>query len=376
MTLRRIGVLLAMTGVLCMTNATAANAGNPPVPKLERTISLGHVPLLGLGALAGKFAPIVKKMSFSPDGHFLGLVVTTSENPTDIVIWDLKENREQARIHCGGSFATYADMPWEKLLWLQGGKVVTFGAQAQWDAMTGKALPDNPATGGSARLNKDGTTMLTVSGTIGDPSTIHVYDTRTWAEQKIDMDGLYVGAAAWTAADKIIATAGATADSKGKVVNGHHVELWDTTIRLIDPTGKTPTRDAWFPGVSSGDPKFPLRDAFSVDSELEPSFGTNQIFDESGRVIDSETLAVRPFWDEDSGGIAVSLDGRWLFSKGMTSVDPKLKPVPNTIVDTATGKAVSRFTGGMEHLGGIAVNRDGKLLAIGDEDSVYLYRLK
>jgi WD40 repeat protein len=371
--LRQIGVLLAMTGVLCMTNATAANAGNPPVPKLERTISLGHAPLLGLGTLAGKFAPIVKKMSFSPDGRFLGLVVTTSESPTDIVVWDVKANKEQARIHFD---QVYADMPWEKLLWLQGGKVVTFGAKWQWDAMTGKALPDNPATGGMARLNKDGTKMLTVSGTLGDPSTIHVYDTKTWAERKIDMDGLYVGAAAWTATDKIIVTASATAESKGKVVDGHRVELWDTTIRLIDPTGKTPARDAWFAGVSTGDPKFPLRNAFSVESELEPSFGTNQVFDESGRVIDSETLAVRPFWDEDWGGIAVSMDGRWLFTKGVTSVDPKLKPVPNTIVDTATREAVSRFTGGMEHLGGIAVSRDGELLAIGDENSVYLYRLK
>ncbi|WP_162878143.1 WD40 repeat domain-containing protein [Trinickia diaoshuihuensis] len=355
-----------------MTNATAANAGNPPEPKLERTISLGHAPLLGLGTLAGKFAPIVKKMSFSPDGRFLGLVVTTSESPTDIVVWDVKANKEQARIHFD---QVYANMPWEKLLWLQGGKIVTFGAQWQWDAMTGKALPDNPATGGMARLNKDGTKMLTVSGTIGDPSMIHVYDTRTWAERKIDLEGLQVGGAVWTADDKILALVSETADSRGKVANGHHVKPYDTAIRLIDPTGGAPTRDVWFAGEKTGDPTMPLKTALPVETDMEPSFATNQVFLYSGEVIDSSTLAVRPFWDEDTGGITVSPDGHWLFSKGMTSVDPKLKPVLNAVVDTTTGKAITHFTGGMEHLGGIAASPDGKWLAIGDENAVYLYRL-
>ncbi|PMS14643.1 hypothetical protein C0Z18_30825 [Trinickia dabaoshanensis] len=356
-----------------MTDATAANAVNPPTPKLERTISLGHAPLLGLGVLAGKFAPIVKKMTFSPDGRYLGLVVTTSDSPTDIVIWDLEANKEQARIHCN---SVYADMPWEKLLWLQGGKVVTFGARWQWDAMSGKALPDNPAMGREARLNHDGTKMLTISGAIGDPSTIHVYDTAEWAEHKIDLEGLQAGTAVWTADDKILALVSGTADSIRTVVNGHYVKPYDTAIRLIDPAGKTPTRDVWFDEEATGDPKLPFKNAFSVDSDMEPSFAKNQVFLDSGAVIDSSTLVMRPFWTEISGGFAVSSDGRWLFAKGMTFVDPARKPVPNTVVDTATGQAVSRFTGGMEDLGGIAASRDGEWLAIGDESTVYLYRLR
>ncbi|RDU98756.1 WD40 repeat domain-containing protein [Trinickia dinghuensis] len=373
MKLREIGMLLAMTGVLCMTNATAAEAGGPPTPKLERTISLGHAPLLGLGALAGKFAPIVKKMSFSPDGRYLGLVETTSESATDIVVWDIAANKEQARIHCDFN---YADLPWEKLLWLQGGKVVTFGDGAQWDAMSGKALPDNPARGRMARLNKDGTKMLGISGTIGDPSTIFVYDTRTWVEHKIDVDGLYVGAAAWTADDKIIALVSETADSRGKVANGHDVKPYDTAIRLIDPSGKTSTRDVWFAGERTGNPQIPLRDAFSVESDMEPNFAKNEVFLDSGRVIDGTTLAVRPYALEETAGIAISPDGRWLFAKGMTSVDPTLKPVLNTIVDTASGRAISQFSGGMEHLGGIAASPNGQWLAIGDENSVFLFNLK
>ncbi|MGN6232416.1 MAG: WD40 repeat domain-containing protein [Trinickia sp.] len=373
MKLREMGVLLAMTGVLWMTNANAADAGKPPVPKLERTISLGHAPLLGLEVLAGKFAPIVKKMSFSPDGRYLGLVETTSESATDIVVWDIEANKEQARIHCDSD---YADFEWEKLLWLQGGKVVTFGAGPQWDAMSGKALPDNPAVGGLERLNKDGTKMLTVSGTIGNPSTIHVYDTKTWAEQKIDLEGLQVGSAVWTADDKIMATVSETADSRGKVANGHDVKPYDAAIRLIDPSGKTPTRDVWFTGKRTGDPQFPLQIAIPVDSDMEPNFVKNQVVLGSGLAIDGATLTIRPFFGEESGGIAVSSDGRWLFSKGMTSVDPSLKPVLNMVVDAASGKPVSQFSGGMNHLGGIAASPDGEWLAIGDESSVLLYSLK
>ena len=356
-----------------MTNANAAQAGNPPVPKLERTISLGHVPLLGLGALAGKFAPIVKKMSFSPDGRYLGLVETTSESTTDIVIWDIEGNNEKTRIHCDSD---YADFPWEKLLWLQGGKVVTFGAGAQWDAMSGKALPDNPAVGRMERLNKDGTKMLTITGTLGDPSTIHVYDTQSWTEQKINLEGLEVGSAAWTADDKIMATVSETADSRGKVANGHDVKPYDAAIRLIDPSGKTSTRDVWFAGKRTGDPQFPLKIAIPVDSYMEPNFVKNQVILGSELAIDGATLAIRPFFEEESGGMAVSSDGRWLFSKGMTSVDLSLKPVLNMVVDAASGKPVARFSGGMKHLGGIAASSDGRWLAIGDESSVLLYSLK
>lgn len=357
-----------------MTNANAADAGKPPVPKLERTISLGHAPLLGLEVLAGKFAPIVKKMSFSPDGRYLGLVETTSESATDIVVWDIEANKEQTRIHCDSD---YADFEWEKLLWLQGGKVVTFGAGPQWDAMSGKALPDNPAVGGLERLNKDGTKMLTVTGTIGDPSTIHVYDTRSWTEQKIDLEGLNVGSAVWTADDKVIALVSETTDARGKLVNGHHVKPYDTAIRLIDPSGKTPTRDVWFAGEKTGDPESPLREAFPVTSDMETNFATNQVFlDGEPRIIDGATLAVRRYSVKATAGITVSPDGRWLFSKGMMFADPARKAIPNAIVDTSSGKPILEFSGGLRYAGGITVSPDGQRLAIGDENTVLLYSLK
>ncbi|WP_206956330.1 WD40 repeat domain-containing protein [Trinickia acidisoli] len=372
MKLREMGVLLAMTGVLGVTNAIAADTGKPPMPKLERTISLGHVPLLG--AVTGKIAPIVKKMSFSPDGRYLGLVEATGASSTDIVIWDVEGNKEQARIHCKYN---YAALPWERLLWLHGGKVVTFGAGSQWDAMSGQALPDNPARGGMARLNKDGTKMLTVFGPIGDPSTIYVYDTKTWAEQKIGVDGLEVGAAVWTADDKIMVTVGETADSRGKTVNGHEVRPYDTAIRLIDPAGKTPTHDVWFAGERTGNPQFPLDIAFPVDSEMEPNFVTNQIFLDSGRVIDGATLAIRhyeSFANDDAPGamgMAVSSDGKWLYLRGVTM--PNREPTPNEVVDAASGKPMLRFTGGNVDLGAIAASSDGKWLAIGDEHSMFLF---
>ena len=377
MKLREISVVLAAIGIVFMTPSSAVGAAQPPVPKLERTISLGHTQLIGM---AGQTASTVETMSFSPDGRYLGIVESTSDDVIDIVVWNVERNKEQTRIRCGRDDT---DSTLDRLLWLQGGKVVTFGAGAQWDAMTGNRLADNAAMGAMARLNKDGTRMLTVSGAPGEPSTIHVYDVKTWAEQNVDAGGLHVDAASWTSDDKVMVTVEATSRTNGTTVDGHSVEWDDTALRLLDPAGKTAAKGVWFNAIKTGNPQWPTKVAFPVDAVMVPNFATNSVFLDSGRIIDGRTLAVRPyrsFYKDDVSpgglGMALSPDGKWLYLKGAVFADPTHPSTKNSIVDTASGLPVLPFTGGDVHAGDMAASPDGRWLAVGDEDSVFMFDMK
>ena len=369
-------------GILTMatTSSTAQNSeGNQaagghhvPEPKLEKTIDLSDL---------GPVTSAVKKMTFSPDGRFLAIVDNPTHMKTDIVVWDMLLDRKQSHIHCPFD---YGDLRDHDLLWSRDGKVISFGAKRQWDPMTGEDLPDNPAIGRAARLNKDGSKMLTIVGPIGQPSTIHVYDTSTWALQKIYVDGFAVETAAWTAEDKILVGVHVSRETLGKEIDGRTIsQMKDIAVRLLHPTGKESTKAVWFPAKPTNDPKSPFTYAFPVGSGLLTNFVTNQIFLDAGKIIDGVTLKIDTYHAEDESNIApgafgmgFSPDGLLLYLKGASFRYGGHAPIKNSVVDRATGKLLSQFRGAMDHQGSLAVSPNGKHLALGDIHSVLIFRLQ
>jgi len=347
-------------------NITRNQEDKVPVPHWKKNIDLSD---LGNDV-------IVKKMTYSPDGRYLAIVVNPMHLQTDIVIWDMEPDKKLSHIHCPYN---YGDLSDHQLLWSRDGKVISFGAKHQWQALTGIELPDNPAIGRAARLNKDGSKMLTIVGAIGEPSTIHIYDTANWHLQKRYADGFAVETAAWTAEDKILMGVHVTKEVFGKTFDAHTIGHGpDVALRLLDPAGKEPTRALWFPAVPDDRPDY-LPWKQSIDVVLSVSnFARNQIALGAGRLIDGNTLAITSYFSIDdivhdkvstgTGGMVFDPLGKYLYIKSAMWFDGS-RPVENVIINTATGKQVGTFDGGDE---GIAIRSDGRQLAIGNQRSVQI----
>jgi WD40 repeat protein len=351
------------------SSASLAATQKIPVPKLEATIDLSKI--------GSQIA--IRKLSFSSDGRYLAIVVDPEFGKTDIVVWDVENGKKQSHIHCPYQYGVLDD---HDLLWNRDGSVISFGAKRQWNPITGDALPDNPATGRGARLNKDKTKLLTIVGFIGDPSYIHIYDVNTWELQKVYADGLYVEAAAWTSEDKILVGLHTTRETLHKTFDGYTIKQGnEVALRLIDPSGKAATKGVWFPAVRDEQPNsFHWKQENSVDISV-PNFKKNIVALGANRFVDGETLEIFSYYSlkqiksDDTpggGGKAFSADGKFLFIKDIKPY-PQIKPAMNSIIDTILRKEISRFTGGNT---GIAVNPNGKQLAIGDGLRVQILNLQ
>ena len=365
-----------------MAANASATPGNAPsdvkvvdrasTPRLQKTIDL---------RISGTAISTVAKMTFSPDSRYLAVVESPAWMQTDIVVWDLQLGKEQSRIHCPYNYAAMSD---HDLLWSSDGSVISFGAVRQWNPLTGEALPDNPAIGRQGRLNKDGSKLLTIVGTVGNPSYIHVYDTKTWKMRKIYVDGMAVTSAAWTADDRILAGTTVTSETYGKTLDGHVISRWeDTALRLLDPSGNLPTNAVWFPAKPTNDAKFPFNVSFPIGSRMRSDFPINQIFLDSGLVVDVATLNIHPYRSFDQADIApgafgmgFSPDGHLLYLKGASFSHGGHAPIKNSIVNVASGKPLLEFDGAMDHQGNLAVSPDGKLLALGDGQFVLVFSLQ
>ncbi|MDB5775548.1 MAG: hypothetical protein JWP38_1681 [Herbaspirillum sp.] len=366
-----IGVSACSTPPSANDIANTIDKASIPTPRLLKTIDLTD-----LGSTSA-----VKKMTFSPDGRYLAIVDNPTVMKTDIVVWDMQLNKEQSHIHCPYD---YGDLGDHDLLWSRNGMVISFGAKRQWNPMTGEALPDNPAVGRAARLNKDGSKMLTIAGAIGEPSYIYVYDTNNWALQKVYVDGFSVITAAWTAEDKVLVGVMMTKETFGKELDGRVVSHGeDTALRLLDPTGKTPTKTVWFPAKPTEDPKS-FTYTYSIGAVGVTNFVTNQIFYSSGNVIDGDTLKIHRYsaYDQNDNapgafGMALSPNGRLLFLKGASFKNGgNHKPIKNSIVNVTSGKPLVEFSGAMDHQGGLAISPDGAQLALGDAHSVQIFSIR
>ena len=351
-------------------NTVTQDSTIPPIPKLQKTIDLSDV-IKRNGA--------VMKMTFSPDSRYLAIVAAPEPGKTDIVVWDLKLDRQQALIHCPPD---HHNISVQDILWLQDGKVITFGAKWEWNPMTGEPLPDNPVIGREARLNKDGSKMLTISGPMVGPSYLNIYDTKDWSLQKLYVDGLAVETAAWTAEDKILVGAAVTKETFKKTIDGHFITHGqDVALRLLDPIGKTPTKAVWFPAVPDDRPRYaPWKPSTSVDLTVS-SFSRNLIALGANRIVDGNTLKITSYYSLEElendnsaggGGKVFSKDGKYLYIKDAKWFDNR-KPVTNAIIDTAAGKPIAQFSGGDR---GIAISPNGQQLAIGNDRSVQILNLQ
>ena len=376
--LHSILITLALLGVIGMTNqANAAPSESTttmvnvavPLPKLQKTIDFdGFISV-----------SVLKKIAFSPDGRYLAIVYNPALSQTDIVVWDVQLDRKQSHIHCPSD---YGDLSYLDLLWSRDSKVISFGAKRQWDPMTGDSLPDNPAIGRASRLNKDGSKMLSIVGAIGEPSYIYIYDTKDWTLQKLYVDGLAVQRAAWTAEDKIMVGVNGTKQTVNKTMDGRLLAPFDVGLRLLDPSGKSPTKSIWFPAVPDDRPRYyPWKQAIDVDLSVS-NFAANQIALGIGRIINGKTMDILTYYSIDDivsdkvspgvGGMVFSPDGQYLFIKAGAWFDGR-EPVVNSVIDTHSGKQVAQFGGGDR---GIAINPNGKQLAIGNVHSVQIFGLQ
>ncbi|NWD66705.1 PD40 domain-containing protein [Pseudomonas gingeri] len=372
-----IVIVLAIFGTIGMANAANAVSSESthamvnavvPIPRLQKNIDFSDF----------LSRPIVKKLTFSPDGRYLAIVYRLASSPTDIVVWDMQRDKKQSHIRC---LYDYGDMSDHELLWSRDGKIISFGAKRQWDPMTGDSLPDNPAIGRASRLNKDGSKMLTIVGAIGEPSYIYIYNTKDWTLQKLYVDGLAVQRAAWTAEDKIMVGVNGTKKTVNKTIDGRLLAPFDVGLRLLDPSGKSPTKTIWFPAVPDDRPRYyPWKQAVDVDLSVS-NFSANQIALGIGRIINGKTMDILTYYSIDDivsdkvspglGGMVFSVDGKYLFIKAGAWFDGR-KPVVNSVIDTRTGKQIAQFGGGDR---GIAISPNGQQLAVGDVHSVQIFSL-
>ena len=198
--------------------------------------------------------------------------------------------------------------------------------------------------------------------------------------KKLYADGLGVTTAAWTAQDKILVGVHA-GDMLGKTVDGYTlIHGPDVGLRLIDPTGKEPTKGVWFPAVPDERPHyFPWKQATSVDLSVS-SFSRNLVALGDDRLVDGETLNITSYYTLEKfengsraggGGKVFSPDGQYLYIKDAKWFDNR-KPVTNAVIDTSSGRQVALFAGGDTV---IAIKPDGGQLAIGNHHSVQLLSL-
>jgi len=316
---------------------------------------------------------VVEKLAYSPDGHYLAIMYSQSLGQTNIVIWDVLADRKQSQIHCSFDYGlTFHN----DVLWDHTGKVISFGIKRQWDAVTGSALPDNPVVGRSARLNETGSKLVTIMGAVGEPSYLYIYDTSDWSVQKIYADGLAVESVAWTRGDKIMVGVMGTRNTINKIIDGRVLAPFDAGIRLLDPTGRDSTRAIWYPAIHDNIPGHaPWRQAVDIEL-LATNFHFNQVALGGGQIISGDTMAVLTYFssadiasnkvEPGSGGLAFSLDGKYMFVKAIAWFDNR-SPVINSVIDTRSGKKVSEFGGGDR---GLAISPDGRHVAIGNVHSV------
>jgi hypothetical protein len=340
-------------------------------PKNIRTIDLSDL---------GK-SSVMKKMTFSRDGHCLAIVDNPTYMKTDIVVWDMQLNKQQSHIHCPYD---YGDLIDHDLLWSRDGKTISFGAKRQWNPITGETLADNPAIGRAARLNKDGSRLLTIVGAIGEPSYIYVYNTDDWSVQKIYVDGFAVKTAAWTAENKILVGVGITNEFFGKSMDGRVItQRKDTGLRLLDPQGTERPKMIWFPAISKDELKSSFTYGFPVGSASKSDFVNNEIVLDAGEIINATTLEIRRYYSYEKehlspggAGMAISPDGRFLYLKGSSYKADDRPTIKNSIVDMVSGQPIMQFDGATESRGGIAISSDGNYLALGGMTSVQIFSLR
>lgn len=357
---------------------------------------------IDLGAIEGGKKVTVMGAAYSPNGNYLAIWDVAGVAATHIIVWDLKSNKLQS--HTDRLREDFGIYPNAVLTWTPDNKYITFGWGGQkkpiqfWDPMTGKLDHEVPpyVAATSLQFNKDGTKALASPGIGGNPK-FRIYDTKTWSYQEFNEGEMYVGGVAWAPDGQVVAVGywhGTTREGVGSVRgeksdDGQAIKVNDLIARLIDPAGHLADRTkVLIPSmpktVSSGNKEF----TYYQSQTQSPLFVVSSLSGEViavglGNLLNGSTLNMRIYATNadirehkvpiamQPRNIAISPDGRYLYLKG-DARDESSDAARNLVIDTQTGSQLLWFHGGV---GGIAIRRDGRQLAVGDGDSVKLFNI-
>jgi len=187
----------------------------------------------------------VSRIVFSPDGRYLAVLVdNTSRRVSDIIVWDLKLDREQSRIE---NLPIYA-VPYIKISWSPDGRYISLGIGGQgwpmqlWNPLTGtvekkldvKSAIPSVYSGDGSKLLVNTTPIVSLHPIEG---SYRVYDTRSWDFRDYSADGLMVQTLAWTSDQKIILAGVWPRWSVGRSIDGVTPQMSDVLVRRVDPDG-------------------------------------------------------------------------------------------------------------------------------------------
>ena len=351
-------------------------------PSVERTSAI---------RLPNESNASVSRIVFSPDGRYLAVLVdNASRRVSDIIVWDLKLDQEQSRIE---NLPIYA-FPYIKISWSPNGRYISLGMGGQgwpmklWNPLTGavekeldvkSALPSVSSRDGSKLLVN--TTPIVYLNPI--EGSYRVYDTRSWNFRDYSADGLMVQTLAWTSDQKVILAGVWPKWSVGRSIDGVTPQMSDVLVRRVDPDGIENSRTVIVGhGIAmAGRPDVILAGPVSCATSTTDSSG-DMLALGSGHinVLNTKTLSTVFFYapsESDSirealpdgalgANVAFSHDGKFLFLGGQGTEK-------SLIIEALTGAEVGTFSSGRR---GIAVSPDGKTLAQGNGNSVYLLTLK
>lgn len=341
---------------------------NVPHPKLMREISVG-----GLSHRSS-----IAKLTFSPNGRYLGIVDNVNVSASAVRIWDLTLNKEITYIQTSFEYGSFLN---EELLWSPDGNVITFGSGGPdrtilfWDPFSGliihKISSDKPVLW--SRYNEDGRKLLVFIMNKTERA-YRIYDTNTWNFDEYGNDFLRISSLSWARGDKILVAGVVAKKNEGKTIDGKTPKERDVLLRLVDPSGESSSRSALFPSsIASGQYNIKLY-AFG---SMMVNYRRNKISLDVNNIIDVDNLTVfQCINDADilservpSAGAVFSADARYLYLLGRRAHDNQ----KSAILDVDTGQVVGEFPGGTL---GIAASQDGKLLAVGDEEIVRIYEVR
>ena len=305
---------------------------------------------------------LVSQVAFSPDGNYLAVKATENPGQSDIIIIDTNKKIRLAKIRCDENYSELDryELQWNNLT------TVSFGGLENWNAITGKKLPDLPVIGLWGKFNKDKSKLLTI---VKD-KYLNIYDTKNWSNYQVASDELSIKDAIWNSDDNIIFGLGISKETFGKIIANHLVNnQYDFALRLYDVKQKSFSKTKWLSdevqyGTNIGKINF-SSDAVTIGtySLVDGKHFNSHVFPSMDEVLSNKISAI--------GGEAFSPDGKYLYFKDIKKHRFFTK-VNNLIVETSTLRKVASFSGGDR---GIDISPDNRLLALGNSNSIIFLKI-
>lgn len=319
----------------------------------------------------------ISEIALSPDGKFLAVETNPELGKAEIKIIDVATGHKTITIPISEYININLD---HKPQWFDN-NTIFFGTKMRWNVLSGARLPDAPAIGRSPKFDQRRELLFTIEGAIGSPSYFHIYDTRTWSDEKFSADGLTIASASWSADGNIVMSVGVTRETYKKIIDNRTIESsLDRAVRIFDLTKKKFIKSVWFPAkkivnTGAGDWEQP------VDLSLGPTcFKENLILLSVNSLLDAGDLSIHQFYTEQEvksrkaalvGGYACAASGRYLFIKDAESTNGSHR-VSNAVIDLHSKKNIFNFPGGDV---GIATDQDEKILAIGGKNKIWIFKI-